>query len=387
MKNNIVKRIIGLILSGCLIVSQSTMAMASSNSVEYLTEEELESILDDAIYIAEEWEELGFTSEQLKDIFSMERNDAYDAEDFIEADCFSGADDFINAEDLGNADCLESIRNTEDFQSDDCTENILNTEDSESEILIQSDEKSSAYANGNPTKDAEEQKERISHAYSDAYTLYGDKDNVEDYVVYLYLSHYVDNPDYNKDNPNFEAIYADVITSADVAAYDNFIKGSQFSKNVDDVVHFCEGIYDIKSTGEDVVGAIKDIFSNGKLLTKNTVSAWRDIWQLLHDKKLKDLPDKCEEYYREANVTITDVLIKKYEEGASTEAIINEINETLGDEYDSDDMIYDYVDVCVTGLLGVLSTTPSLLGFGISMTVYWYDFYSKLMDRARLASL
>lgn len=73
--------------------------------------------------------------------------------------------------------------------------------------------------NRNPPVDADEQAERMVHVYHDAYALYGNQSNVDKYIVYLYLSHYVDNPNYNRNSPNFDSIYADVLTSSDISAY------------------------------------------------------------------------------------------------------------------------------------------------------------------------
>ena len=40
------------------------------------------------------------------------------------------------------------------------------------------------------------------------------------------MSHYIDNPNYTKESPGFDNIYAYVITSDDITAYENFIAQS-----------------------------------------------------------------------------------------------------------------------------------------------------------------
>lgn len=58
---------------------------------------------------------------------------------------------------------------------------------------------------------------------------YGNTYNTTDfnkYVLYLYMSHYIDNPNYTKESPGFDNIYAYVITSDDITAYENFIAQS-----------------------------------------------------------------------------------------------------------------------------------------------------------------
>lgn len=70
------------------------------------------------------------------------------------------------------------------------------------------------------------------------YALYGNQSNVDKYIVYLYLSHYVDNPNYNRNSPNFDSIYADVLTSSDISAYESFISNTKFSGIANDVKNF-----------------------------------------------------------------------------------------------------------------------------------------------------
>ena len=85
---------------------------------------------------------------------------------------------------------------------------------------------------GNPPSGVEEQNERIKYVTQVALDRYGSVYNSEQfnkYVVYLYMSHYIDNPNYTRENPGFDNIYAYVITNDDIRAYDKFIEQTKYS--------------------------------------------------------------------------------------------------------------------------------------------------------------
>lgn len=226
--------------------------------------------------------------------------------------------------------------------------------------------------NGNPPVDADEQAERMVHVYHDAYALYGNQSNVDKYIVYLYLSHYVDNPNYNRNSPNFDSIYADVLTSSDISAYESFISNTKFSGIANDVKNFASAVYEIQSL-TDAPTTLSDIGDTGRVVTLNTVNLVKDLSGLPND-------------LTNINTLIYNVIHDNYSSGASAETIIQTTNDSLGSEQ-VETVVEDYIDLCVTGFLAVLATTPPLVGFGISMTVFYYDFCSSILNKARLAAL
>lgn len=52
-----------------------------------------------------------------------------------------------------------------------------------------------------------------------------------------------------------------------------------------------------------------------------------------------------------------------------------------------EDVGRQYIDTCVTGLLGALAGTTSILGFGLSISVCYYNMYMNLYDKAKIAAL
>lgn len=80
---------------------------------------------------------------------------------------------------------------------------------------------------------------------------------------------------------------------------------------------------------------------------------------------------------------IAESFNKNYENAVTAEALINAICEDLKYE----DVGKQYIDTCVTGLLGALAGTTSILGFGLSISVCYYNMYMNLYDKAKIAAL
>lgn len=334
------KRILSIffsaVLSMSLIMTKTIYTYADTS--EKIDQSDLETILNDSIIMTEAWKSIGFTSEQIINIMKMDRAE--------------GSEELLENNNLLNE--TDATRILEDELAD------------KSDIGINVNTRAT---NGNPPLNSSDQTSRIIHVYNDAYSLYKDKSNVNNYIVYLYLSHYVDNPNYNRNSPNFDSIYADVITSSDISAYNTFIKNTKFTTISNDIVHFFDGVNGIASTGADAV----EFASNGKNIAVNTVNLVRDI---------QDLPDNIDD----VNTAIYDVVTKRYSSGFSADEMIDEINKTL-DDSENEEIINEYASICVTGMLSMLASTIPVIGMSVSMTVFYYDCYSSIINRARLAAL
>ena len=55
-------------------------------------------------------------------------------------------------------------------------------------------------------------------------------------------------------------------------------------------------------------------------------------------------------------------------------------------DLEPEDVSQQYIDACVTGFLGVLAGT-TLFGFGMSISLCYYNVYANLYDKAKLTAL
>ena len=209
-------------LTFCMINSQSVNAEAA------VTSELLKKELDGSCEIVEGLKELGFTSEQAKNILSLDRHDST----------------YYN----GIQSKIDSLKKP----SNDMEVATLIRKDIRKKSAPQKTKSTSSLPNGNPPADEEEQSERILHVYQDASDRFSDVNTISDYMVYFYLSHYVDNPYYSKESPNFDQIYAHDLTSTDIKTYDTFISETDF-------IDWCTYFKNILSELSTVSDAFKDI--------------------------------------------------------------------------------------------------------------------------------
>lgn len=140
-----------------------------------------------------------------------------------------------------------------------------------------------------------------------------------------------------------------------------------------DIVHFSNAAYDLMSISADAPEKLSNAFEKGRVISLNTVAtALSDFCSSIED--LKDI-----------NKAIIDGMQKKYSTAANADQIIDTITKSIEDPVK--DATRNYIVLCVTGLVSVLTATPALAGLSISLSVFYYDVYSSLMNRARLAAL
>lgn len=323
------------LIMGLFVMGQTNTIYADNTK---LNPDDMESILNDISSVGKAWESMGFQSQDISEIMQLPRKNSNFYKE-IEA----------SVNELSNASKE--------------TKKIENTLMKQETITLYSQD-------GNPPSGVEEQNERIKYVTQVALDRYGSVYNSEQfnkYVVYLYMSHYIDNPNYTRENPGFDNIYAYVITNDDIRAYDKFIEQTKYSMFSENVVNF---INDYKSAVDNIVGLTGSI-ADSKIVSFNTLNS---IYGL------KDFnPNKM--VTRAA--MIAESFNKNYENAVTAEALINAICEDLKYE----DVGKQYIDTCVTGLLGALAGTTSILGFGLSISVCYYNIYMNLYDKAKIAAL
>lgn len=297
--------------------------------------ERLKMALDDITIAGEAWESIGFSSEDIAELTQLERKDASFYEGYTEQ--------------------IAALSVVTD-----------RTRSLENELLNQ------AYVvpyaqDGNPPETPQEQNERLAYVTSVALSRYGNVSNFGQYVFYLYMSHYIDNPNYTKANPGFNSIYAYVITEDDIRAYDSFVQQSRisiFSNNV-------RNLYDDITEAKEKLDELVEVASAGKDISLNTADAIQDLVE--YD------PSKAVEHAKMLKTS----LINHYDTVESVGELLNAIY----DDLEPADVSHEYVDACVFGIIGLIAGTTSLFSFGLSISLCYFDFYMNLYDRARLVAL
>ncbi len=339
------KKLVSLIVAMNLIIattafypSQNVYAIEAAETAVEATSidtERLKMALDDITIAGKAWESIGFSSEDIAELTQLERK---------ETSFYEGYTEQIAA--------LSVV-----------TEHTRNLE---SELLNQ------AYVvpyaqNGNPPETPQEQNERLAYVTNVALNRYGNVSNFGQYVFYLYMSHYIDNPNYTKANPGFDNIYAYVITEDDIRAYDSFVQQSKISIFSNNVRNLYDDITDSKEKLDELV----EVASAGKDISLNTADAIQDLAE--YD------PSIAIEHAR----MIKTSLINHYDTAESVEELLNAIY----DDLESADVSHEYVSTCVSGIMGLIAGTTSLFSFGLSISLCYFDLYMNLYDRARLVAL
>ncbi|MGN0240091.1 MAG: hypothetical protein ACI4CS_00235 [Candidatus Weimeria sp.] len=229
----------------------------SVNAEAAVTSELLKKELDGSCEIVDGLKELGLTSEQAKNILSLDRHDSTYYND-------------IQSE-------IDSLKKP----SNDMEVATLIRRDIQKKSAQQKTKSASSLPNGNPPTDEEEQSERILHVYQDASDRFSDVQTISDYMVYFYLSHYVDNPYYSKESPNFDQIYAHDLTSTDIKTYDTFISETHFIDWCTLFKSILSELSTVKGTSED----IKERFESSKNIIINTVKVIKDEADLANNAK------------------------------------------------------------------------------------------------------
>lgn len=335
-----IKKILSVMIALCLgAVYIFNFPKQTVYAVEnHINPNDLLIVLNDITTSGQAWESIGFSSEDIVEITQMVRkSDSY----------YQSISEQIN---------LLSVE----------TEQTIALE----EALVEQANVSTYAQDGNPPETPQEQNERLKYVTQVALNRYGNTygtDNFNKYVLYLYMSHYIDNPNYTKDNPGFDNIYAHVITSDDIQAYENFIAQSKFSMFSTNLINF---VNDITSFGGNI-NSLKASVEGGKIISINTANALYGLSSF-----------NIEDTARRADLIVTSFK-NHYESEATVEELLNAIYADLEPE----NVEKQYIDICVSGFLGILAGTTSIFGVGMSISLCYYNTYMNLYDRVRLVAL
>lgn len=180
------------------------------------------------------------------------------------------------------------------------------------------------------------------------------------------MSHYIDNPNYTKESPGFDNIYAYVITSDDITAYENFIAQSKFSMFSTNLVNFMDEFKSAVNNSSDILTAVDE----GKVISINTANA---IYGL-------------STFDPEKTASRAKLIVTSFKDHYESTASVNELLNAMYVDLEPEDVSQQYIDACVTGFLGVLAGT-TLFGFGMSISLCYYNVYANLYDKAKLTAL
>lgn len=336
------KKKLSVLMAICLIVVSTAsfpiQNVYATEVAERINPNDILTVLDDITIAGQAWESIGFSSEDIAEIAQMERKAPSYYEDISEQ---------IAALSM-ETDQTRSLEN---------------------ELLNQAHVVPYA-TNGNPPETPQEQNERIKYVTQVALNRYDSTygtQNFNKFVLYLYMSHYIDNPNYSKDNPGFDRIYAYIITPDDIQAYENFIAESKFSMFSSNLVNFVDEFKTATSNIYDLQNSVR----TGKNMALNTAK------EIVGQEGFE--PDKTA---NRANLVITSFK-DHYESTASVAELLDAIYMDLEPE----DVSQQCITTCVTGILGFLAGTTSVFGFGLSVSLCYYNFYMNLYDWARLVAL
>lgn len=338
--NKMFKEVFSVMMSVCLAVVSAAgypahTVYAADN--RFNTDDFL-AVLNDVTTSGQAWESIGFSSEDIAEIAQMPRKTG---------SYYQSINEQIN---------LLAVE----------TEQTLGLESALAE-----QETVSPYAqDGNPPETPQEQNERLKYVAQEALNRYGNTYNTENfnkYVLYLYMSHYIDNPNYSKNNPGFDNIYAYIITSDDIRAYENFIAQSKFSMFSTNLVNF---VSEIKSAGDNI-SDLKQSVSKGKTISVNTANA---VYGL-------------SSFNPSDTVRRAELIVTSFKNHYETEESIAELLDAIYVDLEPENIEKQYIDTCVTGFLGVLAGTATVFGFGLSISLCYYNVYMNLYDKARLTAL
>lgn len=226
----------------------------------------------------------------------------------------------------------------------------------------------STYAqDGNPPETSQEQIERLKYVTQVAIDRYGNSDKFANYVFYLYMSHYIDNPNYTKENPKFGNIYAHVIIDDDIRAYDTFVAQSRFSMFSTNLINFVNEMQDVA----EIMGDVKSVIKSKQIVATNTADAVRDLAEFDYESA-------------QQRASLIATSFKNHYE--SEESVANLLDAMYADlEPENIDNLY--IKTCVLGIAGMFTPITSLFGVGLSISLCYYNFYMNLYDRATLVAL
>lgn len=183
-------------------------------------------------------------------------------------------------------------------------------------------------------------------------------------VVYLYLSHYVDNPYY----PNFSRAYSHIIVPEDREVYDSYIQVGTAMRNSHSLIQMINKGASIIQTSPSFINEIQQ--------NERNIKDWAT---LINDTR--SFYNDTQSVYEHANEFV-DSFERNYKHAENTESLIRAINEDIADK-DFEKTLYElYRDVVISAVLG--NPVPTLILAGSST---YFEFVKNLADKAALAKV
>lgn len=331
------RKMLSVLVAMCvfLVTFMSYPAQTANAAANQVNPDDIQEILSDISAAGQAWESIGFSAEDIAEITQMTRKD----------------DSYYQA--VGGELNALAIETEE-------TRAFMNSLAEQPGI--------STYAqDGNPPETSQEQIERLKYVTQVAIDRYGNSDKFANYVFYLYMSHYIDNPNYTKENPKFGNIYAHVIIDDDIRAYDTFVAQSRFSMFSTNLINF---VNELSSAGSDIINLKKSV-NAGKRIVANTANSVYGLQSFNPaDTKRRG-----------------DLIITSFKNHYESEASVAYLLDAIYADLEPENVDRQYINTCVTGILGTLAATASIFGVGLSISLCYYNFYMNLYDRATLVAL
>ncbi len=183
-------------------------------------------------------------------------------------------------------------------------------------------------------------------------------------TVYLYLSHYVDNPYY----PNFTRAYCDLLVPEDREVYESYIQVGTAKRNAHNLFQMINKGTSIVYTSRSAIGNLQEIDS----ATKKFVTSVNDLRAINMDNI--SLATHADQF--------VDSFERNYESAENVEALLHAIHEDIA-EKDFEKPLYGlYKDVVISAVLG--NPVPTLILAGSST---YFETINNIADRAALAKV
>lgn len=233
---------------------------------------------------------------------------------------------------------------------------------------------------GNPPENDAEADERFHYIRNVLANEYSDdkyKDKQGKYFGYLYASHYIENTAYDKNNPNFDNIMANIICEEDIKAFDKFYSYTTEATVLDCFVKM-QNSYNIFTSKDEIFktatrDAVVTAINKSKTKASSILEELNKCGIVDKSDQVKTLQNLYDNYMLFADSTKTE------------EDMINQMYENIGNKELSLTLVSSYV----TALWGIatLSTVTSFVIPIVAGVCYFTDTLSKALSLAALGQL
>lgn len=238
------------------------------------------------------------------------------------------------------------------------------------------------YYDGNPPYNAKEQANRMIYIANVYDKYYNDgKHDRATYYTYLYISHYTENINYDRTatTPNFNQIFAHIISKNDIVYFNRFIENSQFAdaanaiKKASDLRDSVKGIFGLAGNAADLAcqgieyAEIDYIDAYGNL--KSTIDAMG-----LSEDERDALLKKMKKIYKD-----------NYLNSVSESEIIDKMNIQLVEVGGGEQLVKNYATLMSTILKS--ASNIKIMENALSCTVAAVDLLNTGVSAANLAQL